>query len=91
MSIQDVDHVVARLEEIIQTEGEEGLPLNKAKVAKAKWMALARVSMLRGGFLPDFPQTISLNGRVFCTAFPYHLMFNSNMEVIHAGAKVVWS
>ena len=79
---------MARLEEIRKTEGEDALPINKAKGFQAKWKAVARMSMLRGVFRPEYPEEVALIGKTFCDAFPYHVVYNSSMEVVHTGTKV---
>ena len=50
---QDIDRVVVRLEQIKNQHGEGALPLNKKKAVKTKWRALAKMSVLLGGFVPQ--------------------------------------
>ena len=83
-----MERVAERLEEIKRDYGEDELPLNKAKVTQAKWKALAKVSMLRKTFEPVFPEKIDVDARMFCRAFPYHVVFNREMQVVHCGVKV---
>lgn len=77
-----------RLDEIKRTQGEAALPLNRAKAIKAKWKSLAKLSVLYGGFTPQYPITLSVNSKTFCNAFPYHILFNNSLNVVHSGIKV---
>ncbi len=85
---KDIHRVLERIEEIKQTQGESALPLNRAKAVKAKWKSLARMSVLFGGFTPQYPVTLSINTKTFCNAFPYHILFSNTMCIIHSGIKV---
>lgn len=78
----------ARIEQIRREEGEDALPLNRAKVARAKWMSVAKISMLTKGFFPSYPAQLAVGAKMFCDAFPFHVVVNSSMEVIHSGSKV---
>ena len=77
-----------RLDEIKRTQGEDALPLNRAKAVKAKWRSIAKLSVLYGGFTPQYPINLSVNSKTFCNAFPYHILFNNTMNVVHSGIKV---
>ena len=85
---QDVEHVIARLEEIRRFEGEDALPLNRRHVATAKWRSAVKMSVLYGGFHPQYPAELSIDPTVFCDSFPYHVVFNHDMNVIHCGTKI---
>ena len=93
-----MERAIERLNEIKREHGEEALPLNRAKATRAKWKALAKVSMLKragggdgggdGGFVPTVPASLGVDASVFCRAFPYHLVLDHTLKVVHAGVKV---
>ena len=93
-----MERAIERLNEIKREQGEEALPLNRAKATRAKWKALAKVSMLKragggdgggdGGFVPTVPASLGVDASVFCRAFPYHLVLDHTLKVVHAGVKV---
>ena len=66
----------------------DALPLNRKRAIHAKWKSVAKMSVLYGGFVPQYPQALSISVKIFCNAFPYHIVFNTNMFVIHSGIKV---
>ena len=93
-----MERAIERLNEIKREQGEEALPLNRAKATRAKWKALAKVSMLKrvgggdggggDGFVPTVPASLGVDASVFCRAFPYHLVLDNTLKVVHAGVKV---
>lgn len=85
---QHVDEVAIKIDKIRREQGEHALPVNKARAAKAKWKSIARMTMLSGEFTPAFPSNLSLDPSSFCTAFPYHMVFNKDMHVVHSGVKI---
>ena len=86
--IQDIERVIARLEEIRRFEGEDALPLNRRNVIANKWKSAAKMTMLFGGFQPQYPAQLSIDPAVFCDSFPYHVVFNQTMNVLHCGTKL---
>ncbi|XP_071476583.1 guanylate cyclase soluble subunit beta-2-like [Diadema antillarum] len=42
----------------------------------------------RGHFRPVVPDKILLDGLTFCQAFPYHVVFDRQMQILHAGIKL---
>ena len=80
--------MIARLEEIRRFEGEDALPLNRRNVVTAKWKSAVKMSVLFGGFHPQYPAELSIDPTVFCDSFPYHVVFNHDMNVIHCGTKI---
>ena len=93
-----MERAIERLNEIKREHGEEALPLNRAKATRAKWKALAKVSMLKragggdggggDGFVPTLPANLGIDASVFCRAFPYHMVLDHTLKVVHAGVKV---
>ncbi|KAK3095418.1 hypothetical protein FSP39_014447 [Pinctada imbricata] len=84
----DVDAVRRKLEQIKRELGEEALPVNKFRSARAKWKAIAKISLLSRGFVPNYPDAISINPRMFIEVFPYHVIFDSTMNVHQSGIKI---
>nr|XP_054760090.1 guanylate cyclase soluble subunit beta-2-like [Lytechinus pictus] len=39
-------------------------------------------------FHPNLPERMLLDGPTFCKAFPYHVVFNSDLIIMHAGIKL---
>ena len=78
-----------RLEEIKKKQGDQALPINRSKQIKAKWRAWAKITVLKRGFAaPVFPDKLGVDAMVFCNAFPYHIVFDHNLKIIHSGVKV---
>ena len=88
ISLQDVDAVRRKLEQIKRELGEEALPVNKYRSARAKWKAIAKISLLARGFVPNYPDAISINPRMFIEVFPYHVILDSSMNVHQSGIKI---
>ncbi|XP_021349770.1 guanylate cyclase soluble subunit beta-2-like [Mizuhopecten yessoensis] len=84
----DVDAVRARLEEILRTQGEDALPLNKYRSAKAKWKAIAKISLFSRGFVASYPHQSAINPKMFIDVFPYHLVFDSDMKLYQTGVRL---
>ena len=77
-----------RLEEIKREQGDEALPLNKARALQNKWKAIAKMSILYGGFTAQYPDKLSIDVQSFCNAFPYHMVFDKDMTIVHSGVKI---
>ncbi|XP_062600671.1 guanylate cyclase soluble subunit beta-2-like [Saccostrea cucullata] len=84
----DVEAVKKKLEEIKKEFGEEALPVAKYKSSRAKWRAIARISLLSRGFVPNYPEEIPINPRMFIEVFPYHVIFNTSMKVHQSGISI---
>ncbi|KAJ8310639.1 hypothetical protein KUTeg_012504 [Tegillarca granosa] len=85
---QDVEAVRKKLEQIKSELGENALPVAKYRSARAKWRAIAKVSLLSRGFVPNYPQEIAINPRMFIEVFPYHLIFDPEMKIYQSGLKI---
>ncbi|XP_071165575.1 guanylate cyclase soluble subunit beta-2-like [Mytilus edulis] len=85
---EDVDAVKEKLDQIRREFGEDALPLAKFRSAKAKWRAIARITLLSRGFVPNYPEQNFINPRMFIEVFPYHLILNEEMKVIQSGIKI---
>ena len=51
-------------------------------------MTLLRKRAKVSAFEPSFPENLRVDVRVFCVAFPFHIVFDSEMRVVHSGVKV---
>lgn len=76
------------MNEIRKEFGEEALPVAKYKSSRAKWRAIAKISLLSRGFVPNYPEEISINPRMFIEVFPYHVIFNPSMKVHQSGISI---
>lgn len=83
-----MDAVKEKLDQIRREFGEDALPLAKFRSAKAKWRAIARITLLSRGFVPNYPEQNFINPRMFIEVFPYHLILNEEMKVIQSGIKI---
>ena len=90
---QDVERVTQRLEELQRSGNMDALPLNRGRAARAKWKAVARMTLLRrrlrvASFEPAIPDQLRVDVRAFCVSFPFHVVFDEDMKVVHSGTKV---
>lgn len=85
---EDVEAVREKLDQIRKEFGEEALPMARFRSAKAKWRAIARITLLSRGFVPNYPEQNFINPRMFIEIFPYHLILNEEMKVIQSGIRI---
>ncbi|KAK3604651.1 hypothetical protein CHS0354_007194 [Potamilus streckersoni] len=85
---QDVEAVKKKLAQIRSELGENALPLVKARGARGKWKAVAKISILHKGFVPNYPDSLLVNPRMFIEIFPFHLIFDSEMKVHQSGVRI---
>lgn len=83
-----MEAVKKKLEEIRKEFGEEALPVAKYKSSRAKWRAIAKISLLSRGFVPNYPEEIPINPRMFIEVFPYHVIFDPSMKVHQSGISI---
>ena len=60
----------------------------KKQTAQSRWKMMVRISLLRRGFIPNYPETLALNPRMFIEIFPYHLVFDVDMKIVQSGIKI---
>lgn len=83
-----MEAVKQKLDQLRKEFGEEALPLARFRSAKAKWRAVARITLLSRGFVPNYPEQNFINPRMFIEIFPYHLILNEEMKVIQSGIRI---
>lgn len=64
------------------------MPVAKYKSSRAKWRAIAKISLLSRGFVPNYPNEIPINPRMFIEVFPYHVIFDPSMKVHQSGISI---
>lgn len=60
----------------------------KKKSARAKWRMAAKITVLHRGFVPNYPETLAINPRMFIEMFPFHIVFDSDMKIVQSGMKI---
>lgn len=85
---KDVEAVRIKLEQIRLQYGDQALPVAKYRSARAKWKAIAKLTLLGRGFVPTYPQQIAINSRSFIDIFPYHIVVDSDMKVYQSGIQI---
>ncbi|XP_071799009.1 guanylate cyclase soluble subunit beta-2-like [Asterias amurensis] len=72
----------------IEEQKESGTkPLNHLHRSQ-KIQSLVSLGNLYGNFHPSFPEKLWMTQDVFCEYFPYHLVFNSELNVLQAGVHI---
>ncbi|WAR27241.1 GCYB2-like protein [Mya arenaria] len=66
-----------KLEQIRLQLGENALPLNRKTSVQARWKIAAKITAMHRGFVPNYPETLAINPRMFIEMFPYHMLMPS--------------
>lgn len=82
--MQEVQAVLRSIEEQKETGTK---PLNHLHRSQ-KIQSLVSLGNLYGNFHPSFPEKLWMTQDVFCEYFPYHLVFNSELNVLQAGVHI---
>lgn len=77
-----------KLEQIREELGEGALPLMRKKSVKTRWRIAAKITAMHKGFVPNYPQILPINPRMFIEIFPYHVVFDNDMEIVQSGMKI---
>lgn len=77
-----------KLEQIRIKLGEDALPLVKKRSVKSRWRMLAKITALHRGFVPNYPESLAINPRMFIEIFPYHVIFDTEMKVVQSGIRI---
>ncbi|KAH3811328.1 hypothetical protein DPMN_139739 [Dreissena polymorpha] len=85
---EDVEAVKAKLEQIRTKLGEGALPLMRKKSVISRWRMAAKITLLHRGFVPNYPETLAINPRMFIEIFPYHLIVDKDLKIEQSGIKI---
>ena len=81
--------MIERLQMIRREQGDNALPLaSKKNPISSKWKAIAQKGILHRGFAPTYPAVLSISTEVFCDTFPYHIVFDEKLTIIHSGVRI---
>lgn len=86
--LQDVEAVRLKLEQIRDKLGEGALPLNRKKSVQTRWRIAAKITAMHKGFVPNYPQNLPINPRMFIEIFPYHVIVDKELKIVQSGMKI---
>ena len=83
-----MEAVKKKLEQIRDRLGEDALPLARKRSVKSKWRMVARITALHRGFVPNYPEILPINPRMFIEIFPYHVIFDTELKAVQSGIRI---
>ena len=83
-----MEAVKKKLEQIKSKLGENALPLQRKRSVHARWKMVAQISRLHRGFIPNYPESMAINPRMFIEIFPFHVMFDVDMKIVQSGIRI---
>ncbi|KAM9675156.1 guanylate cyclase soluble subunit beta-2-like [Dama dama] len=72
---------------------EKHLSVSTHAVKKSRWEVVRNIVMFEKGHLrytlePIYPERLWIEAKTFCTAFPFHVVFDESLQVKQAGVSI---